>query len=256
MGRTRDEIRAQAEAVIQMEPDLIEWRCDCYESMFAEDVENRLMELRELLGEIPLIFTFRTDAEGGEKFISNDNYYDLNVTVAKTGMADLIDVEAYSKNNIAMELISEIHAAGCKVIASNHDFEKTPSVEEIEHILMTMEEYGPDICKIAVMPRDKTDVDTLIQASAEVANKMIAPIVTMSMGELGAVTRVCTRLTKSAMTFAGRVQALAPGQIACGMVREILEVRTVQAESKSYAYWIYGNRKDNRVFSIKKNNRT
>lgn len=224
VGRTREEILSQAKEVAAMEPDLMEWRCDYYESMYVEDVEERLMELRELIGDIPLIFTFRTDTEGGEKFISNDNYFDLNVAVAKSGMADFIDVEAYSKQCIAEELISEIHNAGSKAIASNHDFEKTPEPEEIEKKLMLMEEYGPDICKIAVMPQDKKDVDKLIQASISAKEKMLIPIVTMSMGELGAVTRVCTKLTGSAITFAAGTNTSAPGQMECKMVREILEL--------------------------------
>lgn len=223
VGKTKEEIISQAEKVVAMEPDLIEWRCDFYESMYIEDVEERLMELREIIGDKPLIFTFRTNKEGGEKFISNDNYYDLNVAVAKSGMADLIDVEAYSKQNIAEQMISEIHDAGCKVIASNHDFDSTPEAEEIEKKLMLMEEHGPDICKIAVMPQEKKDVDKLIQASVSAREKMLIPIVTMSMGELGAVTRVCTKLTGSAITFAAGTSASAPGQMSPDMVREILE---------------------------------
>lgn len=224
VGKTKEEIMLQAEEIVKMNPDIVEWRCDCYESTSTTDIEERLAELRKVFGEIPLIFTFRTDAEGGDKGISNDNYYALNVAVAKTGMADLIDVEACSKNDIAAELISEIHNVGSKVIASNHDFKKTPSVEDILQIFMTMEKYSPDICKIAVMPNEKTDVDVLIKASIEAENKLNVPIVTMSMGELGAVTRVCTKLTKSSITFAAGVRASAPGQIECGMVREILDM--------------------------------
>jgi len=221
VGRTKEEIISQTKQVIQMEPDLIEWRCDYYESLYDEDVEERLIEIREIIKDTPLIFTFRTDAEGGEKFISNDNYYDLNVTVARSGMADIVDIEVYSKKSIAAKLIEEIHEAGCKVIASNHDFEKTPDIEEIESILMEMEEYGPDICKMAVMPKCKKDVETLIVASKEARKKMMVPIVTMSMGALGAVTRICTELTGSAITFASGVMESAPGQMNCQFVREI-----------------------------------
>ncbi len=47
--------------------------------------------------------------------------------------------------------------------------------------------------KMAVMPSCEEDVKELVYGSIEANEKMIAPIVTMSMGELGAVTRVCER---------------------------------------------------------------
>lgn len=223
-GRNREEVLSQAEQIVQMEPDLIEWRCDVYDSMYVDEIENMLIDLKNVTNKIPLIFTFRTDKEGGKKFISNQNYYDLNVAVAKTGLADLIDVESYTKDSIAVNLIEEIHQAGAKVIGSNHNFEETPTVGEMVEKLMVMEELGADICKLAVMPKGKECVDRLICASIEAAEKMIAPIITMSMGELGSVTRVCCNLTKSAVTFAAGVDASAPGQIECAIVKDILKM--------------------------------
>ena len=54
----------------------------------------------------------------------------MNVQVAKTGLAELIDVEAYSKDSIALDMIEEIHTAGAKVIGSNHHFNETPTREK------------------------------------------------------------------------------------------------------------------------------
>lgn len=222
VGNNKEEIMKQAEEVIGMEPDIVEWRCDCYENEQLSDIRDCIVSIRNMLGNIPLIFTFRTAEEGGEKSISDEAYHQLNVEVARTGMADFIDIEACSKKEYAKKLIEEIHMAGVKVIASNHDFKKTPDENEIVDRLTAMEGCGADICKIAVMPRDKKDVDVLIGASIMAESKMKTPIITMSMDELGAVTRVCTKLTKSAVTFAAGVKASAPGQIECKVVREIL----------------------------------
>ena len=233
VGENHDEVIEQAKEVVEMNPDIIEWRCDFFDSVYIDEVENMLIDLREVIKDIPLIFTFRTDGEGGEKFISNNSYYDLNVQVAKTGLAELIDVEAYSKDSIALDMIEEIHTAGAKVIGSNHHFNETPSREKIVETLMTMEELGADICKMAVMPSCEEDVKELVYGSIEANEKMIAPIVTMSMGELGAVTRVCGKTTGSVITFAAGVNASAPGQMTIEQVRNILDINCDDIKDKN-----------------------
>lgn len=222
VGNSEEEIIKQADVVMSMKPDLVEWRCDCFESEDITEVIGCMEKIRKIIGDTPLIFTFRTKSEGGEKEITSETYDALNIAVAKSGLADLIDVEAYSKGEKSKQLITQIKEMGAKVIASNHNFEMTPAAGEIEEILFTMEGYGADICKIAVMPNDKTDVDELINASIVSDEKLGIPVVTMSMSELGAVTRVCTKLTKSAITFAAGVKASAPGQMSGEMVRDIL----------------------------------
>ena len=86
-----------------------------------------------------------------------------------------------------------------------------------------MEKAGADVCKIAVMPNQKKDVERFINISAKLNNEISVPIITMSMGELGAVTRICTNQTGSAVTFAAGVDASAPGQINIEVLRELLK---------------------------------
>lgn len=224
VGRTTEEVLEQARKIMALKPDIIEWRCDCLDIVTEPELDIILRELRAIAGETPILFTFRTDAEGGNKHISDKEYVNVNLFAAATGNVDLIDVEAYSKGHLATTLIREIHANGAKVIASNHDFYKTPSAAVIESVLITMSKYDPDICKIAVMPKEKSDVQVLIDASASASDKLGIPIISMSMGELGSVTRVCTDKTKSCVTFAAGVESSAPGQIPCGMLREIYEL--------------------------------
>ena len=90
-------------------------------------VEDVLKDLREALGNIPLLMTFRTSKEGGEKAIEPDAYAELNIKAAQTGYVDLIDVEIFTGDEIVKKIIDRAHAAGVKVIASNHDFFKTPA---------------------------------------------------------------------------------------------------------------------------------
>ena len=73
------------------------------------------------------------------------------------------------------------------------------------------------------MPKEKVDVKTLINASKKANKELNAPIITMSMGELGAVTRICTRMTGSVVTFGAGVNTSALGQPPCEMVRFLLK---------------------------------
>lgn len=87
--------------------------------------------LREVLGETPILFTFRTSKEGGEKSIETETYVELNQNAAKTGLVDLVDVEAFTGDDAVKAVVETAHANGVKVIASNHDFHKTPAKDEI-----------------------------------------------------------------------------------------------------------------------------
>ena len=63
-------------------------------------------------------------------------------------MADLIDVELSAGEKTVKSLIKTAHTFGVKVVVSNHDFEKTPSKEEIVARLQKMQELGADLPKI------------------------------------------------------------------------------------------------------------
>ena len=188
--------------------DLVEWRADWFEDVFEfGKVEDVLKELREELGDIPLLFTFRTAREGGEKAISVDEYKRLNIMAAQTGLVDLIDVEAFTGDDVVREIIEEAHKAGVKVVGSNHDFDKTPEKEEIVGRLRRMQELGADIPKIAVMPCGSADVLTLIAATQEMSSQYAeGPIIT------------------SSCTFGTVGKASAPGQIGAEELAGVLRV--------------------------------
>ena len=232
-GRNNEEIIEQAERIKKRKPDIVEWRADYYQIENEEkDTATLIYELEELhkvLKEIPMIFTFRNKEEGGERQVDFETYksYCSHVAaVAEKNNVALIDLEAYGKKDEdgIGELIRYIHECNVKIIGSNHHFDKTPSEDEMFEILSGMEAMGADVCKLAVMPEEKEDVQALMDVSKKADEILNVPIVTMSMGELGAVTRVCTRLTGSVLTFAAGENASAPGQLDSTVVRELLEI--------------------------------
>lgn len=226
VGKTREEIVKAAEEIRTLPVDVVEWRADWYEEIFEADVVlDVLQELRRILGELPLLFTFRTKKEGGEKEIDEKNYRTLNQLVVESGLADLIDVEVFSGDEVVNDLVRTAHENEVKVIGSNHDFEKTPSKEEIIRRLQKMQELEVDLPKIAVMPKKKEDVLTLLAATEEMYRKYAdRPIITMSMAGDGVISRLCGEVFGSALTFGAAGQASAPGQIGVKELRQILTI--------------------------------
>ena len=226
VGKTREEIVKAAEEIRTLPVDVVEWRADWYEEIFEADVVlDILQELRRILGELPLLFTFRTKKEGGEKEIDEKNYRTLNQLAAESGLADLIDVEVFSGDEVVNDLVRTAHENEVKVIGSNHDFGKTPSKEEIIRRLQKMQELDVDLPKIAVMPRKKEDVLTLLAATEEMNRKYAdRPIITMSMAGDGVISRLCGEVFGSALTFGAAGQASAPGQIGVKELRQILTI--------------------------------
>lgn len=225
VGSTRDEILLSARQLCQSEADIVEWRADWYEDVLDTDkVLITLAGIRDIMPDMPLLFTFRTAGEGGEREISPEGYKHLNCIVSESGYIDLIDVELFTGDSIVKELIETAHTFGVKVIVSNHDFEKTPCKEELVSRLQKMQELGADIPKIAVMPQNKKDVLTLLLATEEMASEYAdRPIITMSMARNGVISRLCGEVFGSALTFGAVGKVSAPGQINVDDLHDILE---------------------------------
>ena len=87
VGVTEEEILAEAGKAVTLPVDLVEWRGDWFADIEQpEQVKRVLAGLREILGEMPLLFTFRTAAEGGERKIDASDYEDINGMVIGTGI--------------------------------------------------------------------------------------------------------------------------------------------------------------------------
>lgn len=226
VGVTKKDIIEEAKTFDSIPVDVVEWRVDWFEHVFDFDkVEEVLKELREVLGNIPILMTFRTSKEGGEKAIEPEAYAELNIKAAQTGYVDFVDVEIFTGDGIVKKMIDGVHAAGVKVVASNHDFHKTPAKSDIIYRLRKMQDMGADIPKMAVMPQTKKDVLTLLSATEEMASDYAdRPIITMSMAGLGSISRIACEAFGSCLTFGSGAQASAPGQIGAEALHQALQI--------------------------------
>ena len=224
-GKNREEILREAESVRELPADLIEWRADWYDDVFDRVcLEEMLQSLRHKLDDKPLLFTFRSIQEGGEKPIRPEQYLEVSRTVCASGQADALDVDLFMDGKVTKEIIDMAHRQGMVVIASNHDFIKTPEKDEMTRRLILMDEMGAYILKIAVMPKSKTDVLELLMATEEMGRLYTEkPVVTMSMGPMGLISRLAGETFGSAITFGAGAKASAPGQMPAEQLEKVLD---------------------------------
>ena len=223
--RTESAILEKAAQFSTLNADCVEWRADWFDAVSDAGALTRCLHgLRDALGEKLLLVTFRTQAEGGEKPLTQEEYSAFCTTVCASGRADLLDIEFFPNRDVLPSLIGQAHAAGVAVVCSSHDFEKTPPKEELVRRMVSMQQAGADLPKLAVMPRSRTDVLELLAATAEMADQYSeTPVITMSMGALGGVSRLCGEAFGSAMTFANPGTASAPGQVPLDVVNAVLD---------------------------------
>ena len=232
-GRTREELAAELELIKNQPHQMVEWRADfLMAANKGESFWNMTREVLNTLGflkaelDVPVLFTIRTSGEGGEADITAEDYIFVNKMVADGGMADFVDIEAFAAEgtDLVSEFVAYAHEKGQKILLSNHDFEKTPPVEEMAGKYDYMNDLGGDIIKLAVMPQNEDDVTALLEAAAVTSERYPGkPVVAISMGELGMASRVCAGQFGSVITFASGKTASAPGQIDAKTLNGYLE---------------------------------
>lgn len=221
--KDRESILTEVKELVQKQVQMIEWRVDWYQdAMDPEAVQRVLEEMKPLLGSTILLFTFRTKKQGGELAADEAYLTKLYELAANSRAADIVDVEFFEVKN-SRKVIRNIQAQGVKVISSHHDFDDTPSEKIMEMILGQMAEGGADIVKLAVMPKNPADVLHLLAATADFKeNHPLLPVVTMSMGAYGVISRISGETFGSCITFGSHEQSSAPGQLQLEQLETIL----------------------------------
>ena len=214
--RTEAAILEKAAAFSTLCADCVEWRVDLFEAAAAPGaVVHCLAKLRVLLKEKLLLVTLRTKEEGGSIPVSHEGYLRFLRTILDTDCADLIDIEFFTAGTDLPALVQDAHTAGVKVVCSSHDFHKTPPKAEMVSRMVAMQQAGA---------QSRADVLELLAATVEMTDHHPeTPVITMSMGPLGAVSRLCGEAFGSAMTFANPGTASAPGQVGLDVVNAVLD---------------------------------
>ncbi len=221
----REALLREAAAVAAKRPDVVEWRADFFEGAArTDDVLEVARAIAAAAGGAPLLFTLRSPAEGGRPTgMTPEQVVALYEAVSAGGDVDLVDFELGNGPGSVRRVREAARRADVRLILSRHDFDRTPPAEELGRSFREAERQGADVAKIAVMPRSRADVLTLLSAVHEADEELRIPIVGVSMGPLGALTRVCGWMFGSALTFAVGERSSAPGQLAIDDLRSAVE---------------------------------
>lgn len=224
-GSTDALVLEEAKKAFTSAADLIEWRLDLFtEIANTKKILELLKEIKTVLGAKPLLVTIRTSLEGSALYIATDKYIELNKALLESGSTDLIDLELSRGEAVVKDLVHYAHEHKVLAIVSRHTFDFTPRMEVIVNNLKQMQKLGADIVKFAAMPKEPEDVLTLLSATNVMQTEYKnTPVITMSMGNQGKVSRIAGETFGSAVTFGALDNASAPGQIPVEELAQILK---------------------------------
>lgn len=226
-GRQLADLLQECKQSITHKPDLLEWRADFFESIRdCDQLLHALQELRQAAGSTPILFTIRSAAEGGnaELILSSAEKIAIYSTVCQSGCVQYIDFELFNLPNDIQQIraISQDH--GIQLILSYHNFQLTPDEHVIRDKFEQAKRYGGDIGKVAVMPNSPEDVLDFMKITSSISQQLDIPIIAISMGPLGVISRLCGWMFGSQLTFAVGENSSAPGQLPISDVRTVIDI--------------------------------
>ncbi|XP_024996693.1 bifunctional 3-dehydroquinate dehydratase/shikimate dehydrogenase, chloroplastic isoform X2 [Cynara cardunculus var. scolymus] len=226
MADTVDQMLVQMNLAKSSGADLVEIRLDSLKEFSPREDIQTLIKLSSL----PTLFTYRPTWEGGQYNGDEQSRLDALRLAMELG-ADHIDVELQAVDDFK-NLIHGDKPTKCKLIVSSHNYQNTPSVEDMGNLVAKIQSTGADIVKFATTALDITDVARVFQITAHSQ----VPIIAMVMGERGLMSRVLCPKFGGYLTFGtlehGRVSA--PGQPTIRDLLDLFNFRQLGPDTKVY----------------------
>jgi len=210
VGKTLEDIKEEARDL--MDCDIIEWRADFFDRIEnSAEIFEVLIEIRKILSDKPIIFTFRG--------------YNLELYkyVISTGIVDIIDIDLQNGENEIVDIVEKARSKNIAVIVSSHNFKSTCTKQEIIEKMEKSQELG-DISKMAVTPNSIKDVVVLLDVASTIKEYFKKPFIAISMSSLGVISRLAAEDFGSAIVFASGKKASASGQINISDTKKILTI--------------------------------
>jgi 3-dehydroquinate dehydratase I len=223
---SREGLLEELKQILPKRPDIVEWRVDFFAAI--DDIAAAVATanaLRKMAGATPIIFTRRAAIEGGNAItVSEAAVVALYEAMCASGSVDFVDYELCQAPAHRARIRAASAAHGVGMIGSSHNFKFTPPHGELVALLVRAERQGVDVAKLAVMPQSPADVLVLLAATEEASACVNIPLITMSMGGIGAMSRTCGWMFGSALTFAVGQSSSAPGQMPIDELRTALQI--------------------------------
>ncbi|GAA5818493.1 MAG: type I 3-dehydroquinate dehydratase [Methanobrevibacter sp. CfCl-M3] len=211
--KNKEEILRISTEYIEKGADILELRIDGISNPDPKMVKDIIQEIN-----FPIIATNRLKVEGG--YFNGSEEDRITILRAAADVCEYVDVELQTE----LEYINSITETGVKTIISYHDFEKTPSLNEMFDLVEEELKIG-DIAKIAVTSNTLEDTIDVLAVLSKFDNT-----IAISMGELGSYTRIIASKFKAPITFAASDDVTAPGQLDFETMKWILNLNLIDAD--------------------------
>lgn len=230
VGPSIEEILSQVQKAVQAEVDLIELRPDMWmrgshisEEEYIPTIVSLVEEMHSKDEKMPMLFTWRTLAEGGETPLSSENYRNLLQAIVDQNLVDAVDMELFAYSDEIGNSMKQAHQQNIQTVMSYHNFHSTPDIETLHVYAERMVSVDAQVIKFALMPTTNDDVLSVLQFTKELTERYPQlPRITMSMGQLGQMTRTCGHVFGNCLTFGTLGQASAPGQVEVAVLQQLL----------------------------------
>lgn len=186
--------------------DILEVRIDMFTKYSESHIERTFRTVKTRFDK-PVIATVRSSREGGYIKMDDTRRYGLFELVQP--FSDASDVEIRS-GKLLKKVVSLYRSHNKPVIGSYHNFLRTPDIPCLTRISARAREYGVDIVKIAVKAVTRNDLARL--AFFTIKHRKDG-LVTISLGDMGLISRIFNPLAGSLLTFGHLGIPSAPGQV-------------------------------------------
>lgn len=190
--------------------NLIEIRMDTLTVKKINNIVNIVTQIKRSVP-LPLIATLRStsEQEPGKRMFRLTESERKSVYKTVIPHVEFIDVEL-GADKINSPLIESAHRLKKQVILSYHNFNSAPSDKKIIGLSEKYSALKGDILKIAVTPKDESDLARLMILCLKLKKKNR---IFIAMGAMGLPSRILGFSFGSCMTYGSVYQAMAPGQI-------------------------------------------
>jgi 3-dehydroquinate dehydratase-1 len=193
---------------------LLELRADLFKRLDPAYIVDQIKSRESL--KIPLLLTLRNQKKEGAIKVFSDELKMQIITVALP-LVDMIDIELSSP--LLKQVISAARKLKKKVIVSSHYLQDTP--KGLESILKRSLSTRADIVKIAAKAKTFDDVLTMVNFTHRHRKH---PLITMSLGPVGAISRLVLPAAGSRYTYTFLNKPTASGQIDAKTLKSHMKV--------------------------------
>lgn len=201
-GDTQEEILRQATKAVAEGTELLEWRGDYFKDY--EDMSKYLevlTELRQIAGEMVIIFSFLTPDADGKIEILPSLLREIYVTVAQSGLVDILEIQLPVAELIGPSFLRLLRENQVKIMFSQYYLDDTPDEAVLLYQLNLMEHMQGDIGKIVAYANDRHDVLLMMETGHKVEPFINIPIILFSSGDLGRLSQIAGGINGSCLAY-------------------------------------------------------